>query len=492
MIRNWLKIFIYQLRQSLLFSVLNTLGLAIGIAGIVFAILYWNEEHSYNAWNPEKDKVFQVVVDMGKDMRWAYNVAPLGPILKEKAPEVESILYYSNNYFNEIFKYNGKKELVERIFDAQATFFSMFPFEFVKGSAQNPVPDNNSVALSEKTAERIFGSVDPMGKIIQYAGRDLVVKGVYRIPGKSSVMPDAVINFMKAKLDGNMAEWGNFNFGMSVKLKDPADRAAVEKKIDDIFYEHRTLSWAKEAGMTPEAFAEKYGNLKSSLEPLSTVRLHATAEGYPEGSGNYQFLLIMAGLSVLILILSIVNYVNLATANAIKRAKEVGVRKIIGASKGNIVWQFLFETTLLSLFAVLLSLAIVELSLPYYNEFLNKELVMVGTQFYWQIACVFVAVVVVAGIFPAMYVANFESLKVLKGNFGRSKSGVWLRNGMLILQFSIASFFIIGSYIVYSQVNYISNKDLGFKGNQVMSVLFRFKQGETNFDRYKMIKQELV
>lgn len=492
MILNWIKIFVYQLKQNLLFSILNVLGLSIGIGGVIFAILYWNEEHSYNAWNPEKEKVFQVVLDLGEDMHWAYVVAPLGPLLKEKAPEVESIAYYSNNYFNEIIKYKGKKEMVEKIFDAQEPFFSMFPFEFVKGSTKTSVPDNNSIALSEETAQRIFGNEDPLNKIVQYAGRDLVVKGVYRIPGKSSIEPGAVVNFMKSKLDGNMTEWGNFNFGMSVKLKDPSQVHAVEKKIEGIFYENRTIKWAKEAGMSPEEFTKKYGELKAKLEPLSTVRLHATAEGYPEGSGNYRFLVIMAGLSVLILVLSIVNYVNLATANAVKRAKEVGVRKIIGATKSDIVRQFLFETVFITAFAVLLALAIVELSLPYYNEFLVKDLIMTGSEFYLQLLAIFAVVIVVAGIFPAVYVANFESLKVLKGNFGRSKSGVWLRNGMLILQFAIASFFIIGSYVVYSQVNFMSNKDLGFHGDQVMAVTFRFKQGEFNFDRYKMIKQELL
>jgi len=492
MIRNWIKIFIYQLRQNMLFSILNVFGLSIGISGIIFAILYWNNEQSYNAWNPENEHVYQVVVDVGEDMHWAYNVAPIGPIIEKTIPEVESQCYYQNNYYNEIIHYKGKKELIEKIFDAQKSFFSMFPFEFVKGNIKTALPDKNSIALSEEAAHKLFGDEDPLHKIVQYAGKDLVVKGVYRIPGQSSVAPNAVTCLMDQKLLDNIDQWGNFNFGLSLKLKDPAQADAVAKKIEKIFYDNRTVKNAKEAGVTPEAFVKKYGSTKIFLEQLKDIRLHASADGYPEGSGNYQFLLIMAGLSVLILVLSIVNYVNLATANAIKRAKEVGVRKIIGASKGNIIKQFLFETSLLTVFAILLALAIVELALPYYNEFLSKELVMVGSQFYMQLICIFVTVIVIAGIFPAIYVSNFESLKVLKGNFGRSKSGVWLRNGMLILQFAIASFFIIGSYIVYSQVDYMNHKDLGFHGDQVLDLRFRYNQGEENFDRYKTIKQELL
>jgi putative ABC transport system permease protein len=492
MIRNWIKIFIYQLRQNMLFSILNILGLSIGIGGIIFAILYWNNEQSYNAWNPEKEKVFQVICDVGEDMHWAYNVAPVGPILKQKAPEVESQYYYFNNYYNEIIRYKGKKEMIDKVVDGQNTFFALFPFEFVKGNAKTALLDKTSIAISEETAQKVFGDEDPLNKTIQYLDKSLVVRGVYRVSGKSSIAPMAVTNLIDSTLKENIDQWGNFNFGLLLKLKNPADADKVAKKIEQIFYENRTVRDAKETGMSPEDFVKKYGTTKVFLEPLKTARLHASADGYPEGKGNYQFLVIMAGLSVLILLLSIVNYVNLATANAIKRAKEVGVRKIIGASKGNIIRQFLFETTLLTVFAILLALTIVELTLPYYNEFLSKELVMTGSEFYLQLMSIFVIVIVVAGIFPAVYVSNFESLKVLKGNFGRSKSGVWLRNGMLILQFAIASFFIVGSYIVYSQVDYMNHKDLGFKGQQVIDVRFRFHQGESKFDRYPTIKQELL
>lgn len=494
MILNWIKIFIYQLRQNMLFSILNILGLSIGIGGVIFAILLWNEEHSYNEWNPEKDNVFIVVNDVGDNMLWPMTVAPIGPVLKNSATEIESLCYYQANYYSEIVAYKGKKEMLDKVFDTQETFFDYFPFEFLKGNPKTALKGGNGIVLSEEAAKRIFGDEDPMGKSVQYGGNwTHIVTGVYRVPGKSSVAPQAVVTLMEDNLKRNLDQWGNFNFGMMVKVKNPADADKVAKRIEDAFYTNRTLKYAKEEGMTPEAFVKKYGRLRSYLEPLSQVRLHSRVDNaFPEGVGNYKFLVIMAGLSVLILVLSIVNYVNLATANAIKRAKEVGVRKIIGASKGNIIKQFLFETTFMTLFAILLALAMVELSLPYYNEFLNKTMTMVGAQFYLQLIAIFVVVLVMAGIFPAVYVANFESLKVLKGNFGRSKSGVWLRNGMLILQFSIAAFFIIGSYIVYKQVEFMSNKDLGFKGAQVVDINFRFKPNEEDFTRYATIKQELL
>ena len=499
MLRNWLNIFLYQIKKNKLFTTLNILGLSIGIAGLVFAILYWNDEQSYNAWNPEKDKVFQSISQVDKDTYWASNVACFEPFFKTSFPELEAYCYLDNWYYEENIEYKGKKEIV-KITDAQKTFFQCFPFTFIKGTAKTALKDENSIAISEETAARIFGSENPLGKEVRYSGRNLVVRGVYTIPGKSSLAPMAVTNLIDSKIKENYEQWGNFNHGLLLKLKNPDDKNKVKAKMEKIMFENRVAKWAKDEGITVAEWLKKNGteSTKIFLEPLATARLHSIVDGYAEGKGNYQFLLIMVGLSILILILSIVNYINLATANAIKRAKEVGVRKIIGASKSNIIWQFIFETTLMVLFSILLALVIVELSLPFYNEFLNKKLIIHGEQFYLQLILIFFFTIAVAGIFPAIYVANFETLKVLKGNFGRSKSGVWLRNGMLILQFSIATFFIIGSYIVYEQVQFLNTKDLGFKGDQVISIRYRNKYNwrekdykEQMFSRYYMVKNEL-
>lgn len=497
MLKNWLKIFLYQIKNNKFFTALNVLGLSLGIAGLVFSILYWNEEHSYNAWNTENEKVFQVINDLGENNYWNTNIAPLDDYLGD-FPELESHCYLNNWYFSEILEYKGKKEMVDKILDSQNTFFSYFPFEFIEGDASSALKDNSSIALSEAIAQRLFGNEKALGKEVGYAGGRLVVRGVYRIPGKSSYSPLAVLNLIDGRLTEQKKDdnWGNFSFGLLLKLKDPSQKDAVRKRINDLYFEHRTKAWAKDEGISVEAYLKKYGNTVPVLEPLKTTRLHSKGNGYPEGKGSYQFLLIMLGLSVLILVLSIVNYVNLATANAIKRAKEVGVRKIIGASKGNIIKQFIFETILMASFSILLSLVIVELALPYYNNFLGKELALNGSQFYLQLILIFIVVVIVAGIFPAVYVSNFETLKVLKGNFGRSKSGIWLRNGMLILQFAIASFFIIGSYIVFQQVQYMSTKDIGFQGKQVMEINYRRDDHEDDpkiiYNNYLTIKQELL
>lgn len=501
MLKNWTNIFIYHIKNNKLFTALNVLGLSIGIAGLIFAILYWNDEQSYDQWNPNKDNVFKVLINVGDGESYlTNNPVTLEPFIKDD-PNIDKMMFCDNWYASLLYKYKDKKIIIEKLFNAQNDFFDFFPFEFIQGNPKTAFQNENSIAMSQKTAALFFGTENPIGKQIQYENKFLTVTAVYKINGNSSVAPNAVVNNMKGKVDDNKDYWGNFNCGWFIKLKDPSKTNQISTQLNAIIYKNKVVKEAKSEGISPEEYETKYGKFRFVLEPLSLSRLHSksTQQGMLEGEGNYQFLLIMSGLSILILVLSIFNYVNLATANAIRRAKEVGVRKIVGASKLDIIKQFLFETIITVLISVLLALVIVELSLPYYNEFLEKELIIYGSQFYTQLILIFAVTVIFAGVFPALYVSNFETLKVLKGNFGRSKSGVWLRNGMLILQFAIASFFIIGSYIVYEQVRYLANKDLGFSGEQVLEIsyykpesVFREKNAmQKIFERYTTIKNEI-
>lgn len=498
MLKNWFNIFLYQIKNNKLFTALNIFGLSLGIAGLVFAILYWNDEHSYNKWNPEKENVFLSITDIGDGTKWASNVAGFEPYLQKDFPELEDYCYFENWYEKEAIKTKGHK-IVANISAVQANFFSFFPFEFIKGNGKNAVADENSIAISEDIAKALFGDTDPMEKQITYKKKIYLVRGVYRIPGKSSMAPQVVINDMEKRLKTDRSEWGNFNYGLLLKIKDLKDTTAVIKKLDRLLFENRDLKWAKAEGITLAEWHKKGGRPTNiSLQPLKDARLYSDVDGYPEGQGNMQFLLIMMGISILILILSTVNYINLATANAVKRAKEVGLRKILGASKTNIITQFLLETAITTIIALLLGLVIVELSLPYYNDFLGKTLKIHTNEFYIQLLLIVVTIVIIAGIFPAIYVSNFETLKVLKGNFFRSKNGIWLRNGMLVLQFAIATFFMVGSYVVYQQIDYMSTKDLGFKGDQIVQIDYRnvYDYEEKDFikntaNRYAFIKHEL-
>ena len=497
MILNYINIFIYQLKHNKLFSFLNILGLSIGIAGLIFALLYWNDEQSYNAWNPEKDSVYQVLVQLTDTPVGSEHPVRFKAYL-EKDSNVENIVFADSWYQKSKIIYNGKKEYVDKIINVESDFFSLFPFKIIQGNGRGALKDGTSIAISEDLAKRIFGTKNPIGKQINCLDNLFVVRAVYQIPGNSSIAPNVIVNRMKDLVDPDQSR-SLFALKILLKLKDPSKVEQTRKMLEKTYFNEVIVREGKQAGFTPEEMTKKVGHFSVFMEPLSKARLHSIMDGYPEGRGNYQFLLIMMGLSILILILSIVNYINLATANAIKRAKEVGIRKIVGASKGNIIFQFILETTLITLFSILLALVLVELTLPYYNNFLNKNLMIIGGQFYLQLMLIFVITILAAGIFPAIYVSNFETLKVLKGNFSRSKNGIWLRNGMLIFQFAVAAFFIIGSHIVYQQVKYLNDKDLGFKGDQIIAVDLNLLpsdyEGENIdkniFNKYNTIKQEL-
>ncbi|WP_026979144.1 ABC transporter permease [Flavobacterium tegetincola] len=506
MLKNWTNLFIYHIKNNKLFTFLNVLGLSIGIAGLIFAILYWNEEHSYDEWNSEKEKVYQVQTNLGGGTVWPHSVAGIEPYLKSNFSEVEAYFYTDNWYEPAVVKFEDKKEIVDKLLSVQPNFFDFFPLKFKYGSPKNGLNDEENIVISDVVSQRIFGTINPVGKSIILDNKAVTVRGVYELNVNSSLAPEIVINRMDGQMRDNKNEWGNFNYSLYLKVKNPSNIDKIASKIQNIYYDNRERTWGEKEGKSSAEIEKtiKESGIKIILEPLTSARLHSKIDGYPEGKGDFQFLLIMVVLSVLILILSIVNYINLATANAIKRAKEVGVRKILGASKSNIIKQFLFETVLTVLFSIILSLVIVELSLPYYNEFLDKNLVMFGSQFYAALSLIFIITVILAGFFPALYVSNFETLKVLKGNFSRSKSGIWLRNGMLILQFAIASFFIIGSYIVYEQVNFLANKEVGFKGSQVLSiemnnevikakndVIESFDGVKAIYQKYELIKQEV-
>ncbi|WET03094.1 ABC transporter permease [Flavobacterium sp. YJ01] len=497
MLKNWINIFIYQIKNNKLFTALNVLGLSIGIAGLIFAILYWNDEKSYDQWNPNKENVFLVANQMDPTTYWASSSAPIGAAIKEASPEVASFCYVNGNYDNEIITYNDKKVQSENVLVAQKNFFDYFPYQFVEGNSQKGLIDGNSICLSQDLAQQLFGNERAFGKKIILQNQVVVVRGVYKLDKKSIFNPSCVVNFMDLRIKNGIQQWGNFQYILLLKLKNPMQANSVTNSLSKVYYDNMTLPRAESQGMKPEEYIKKFGEVKPHLEALGTIRLHTKTGGLIESNGNYQLLLIVVGLSILILTLSIVNYINSATANAVKRAKEIGVRKIIGASKINIIQQFIFETAIIAIIAILISLVIVELSLPYYNVFLEKTLVMQSTQFYLQLIAIFIIIVIAAGIFPAVYVSNFEVLKVLRGNFARSKSGVWLRNGMLIFQFAVASFFIIGSYIVHQQINHMSSRELGFKGDQILNVSYRNIYGEkvSNNDRmkkYEQIKNELL
>ncbi|SMC46060.1 ABC transporter permease [Moheibacter sediminis] len=490
MLQNWIKIAFRNFAKNKLAAFINIFGLTIGMVGVILTILYWKDELSYNQWNPQKENVYQVVHDMGSGDFWSSGTIPQGPKMKEIFPEVEDYLYI--NWMGSALVQSGKKSAyLDGLLPATVNFFEFFPFKFIEGSSKDILNNQQNIAISKKWATQLFENQSALGKILKIKDKEYIVRGVFDNEAASSELPEAVIalNWDELWRDYSTA-WGNYQYKLYVKLQPESYSPDLMKKINhEIFYVNQVLPNSKEGGVTPEQYIEKFGETKMIFDKLSEMRLFSLGDGGTMGKGNVSLLYIMTALSIVILLLSCVNFINLSTANAMKRAKEVGVRKALGAQRKNVIFQFMFESFILCVFAFVLALALSEIILPYYNDYLNKSLKLEFGSMLGYLSLVLGFVILISGLFPALYLSKFQPLEVLKGNFSRSKSGVWVRNALMGFQFFISAFFFIGGLIVYLQVNYMMTRDLGFNADQTIVVYFNNYTDTLKYNKYELIKQ---
>lgn len=487
MIQTWFKIFYRNSKKNWLNILINVLGLTLGLAGLLIVLLYLQDEKSYNVTNPNKSTIYRVVHKMSDGDIWTSNTAVEGAKYKEELPGITSV-YMSNNWYDDsVVIASGKKVYSRNILIGEPNFFEFFPFEVVKGSVKEFEKVRNHIAISEKQAKLLFGNVSlAIGETVEINKRPLIVTLVYNIKGKHYFMPETVIQFEKEP-EGN---WGNFTYGLFVKTIKGEERSNLTQKMDEIWFTNQTKPQAEIDGITPQEWEEKHGT-KTLLEPLKDIRLKAlSGDGGPEGKGNYELILIMLSLSILLIIISCVNFINLSTASATQRAKEVGVKKTLGLSKLTLTRQFVLEVVLQGLVAYVLAVILVELLLPYFNDFMRKSISILEGNAIFQVGLIALVISFMVGNIPALYLANFKSVEVLKGNISRSKKGILARNIMLGFQFLISGFFLIGSLIIYKQVNYIMSKDLGFNGDQVITVALN--DPENRYKKYLLAKKELI
>ena len=489
LIKNWIKIAFRNFTKNKLATFINVFGLTLGLVGVILTILYWKDELSFNQWNPERNEVYNVVHDMGDEI-WSTATIPEGPKMKETFPEIQDFLYL-NWQDDELVQTNGKSFYMNNLLPATSNFFEFFPFEFVEGSSQNALADLQSIAISTKWAKSLYGDTQAVGKTIKILDNEYIVKGVYKNDVNSSENPDAVIPIDWNKMwEKNGTQWGNYSYKLYVKIKDGSYSEDLVKRINhEVVYVSQTLPNSKGEGISIEEYENKYGKTEIIFDKLSEMRLFSVGDGGTLGKGNLSLLYIMSGLALVILLLSCVNFINLTTANSIKRAKEVGVRKTLGAQRKNLILQFMLESFVLCLFSLLLALALAEIILPYFNGYLNKNMKLDFSSMIVYLSLCLMVTILLSGLIPALYLSKFQPLKVLKGNFSRSKSGTLIRDGLMGFQFLISSFFLIGGLVIYQQVQYMMTRDLGFNADQTLVVYMNDYRGDKRFQKYELLKQ---
>lgn len=492
MVLNYLKVFLRTVSKNKLFTLLNIVGLSLGITALILALLYWNDEANYEKWNPDSERTFEVLdieTEAGEQKESTWQVAGLVDAAVSRTNAIESYCYYEGWLKNQVpMRSNGQRLLLDEVVYSQKSFFEVFPFEIISGTKEEFGRYTNSIAFDEKESLRVFGTSEVIGKqLTSVEGENYVVRAVYKLPKGSMMNAKVIIGGLDKAVTVEKPYWGNFNFNLIVKLKTAYDREEVEKVFSSVYEENVYGGNAKALGVSLTDYIEEKGAYVVSLSPLSSIRFHANVTELPAGLVQLLFLRVFLLLAVLLLLLTIINYVNLSTSVIMKRSKEIGLRRVIGASKFQVISQFVFETAILLLLSLLVAMVCVELILPYFNLLVDKELVFDILEFLPYLVGIILIVLLLAAILPALFLMRFEVLQTLKRLSGWKYKGLWFQNVLQIIQFAIAFFFIIGSYLLNSQVALLTEKDLGFEGEQIVNVSYKTHTDDklTYYNKYK-------
>ncbi len=468
MIKNYLKVAIRNIARHKGYSVINIVGLAVGMASCILILLWVFDELSYDRFHQDLDHLHQIVVT-GDNQSWLSTPWALIPALKNDFPEIIQGSQYAEQT---ILMKVGDRLYNEKCALAQEEFLQMFSFPFTQGKAENAFIDRNSIVLTEKTAAKYFGDEDPMGKIVLFNGSvDLLVTGVIKnIPANSTFQFDLLTHASHYFGEERQLTWSMDCPGF-VKLEAQADPDIVSRKIVDSIntYDKRTN--------------KKY---YIALRPAASMHLYSV-----RGTNPVVYVYLFSIVAAIVLLIACINFMNLATARSLKRAREVGMRKVVGASRGDIVRQFLGESFLLVAIAIMFSLLLVKLLLPAFNTLAQKELGLdiVSVPI---LALLFIAIMLITGLvsgsYPALYLSSFQPIFTLKKGSGKGSRNHFMRKVLIVFQFSAAVILIVSTAMIFRQMNFIQSRDLGMNKDQILIIPIN-REVRTS---YPVIKDKLL
>jgi putative ABC transport system permease protein len=480
MLKNYIKIAWRNLVKNKVFSFINIVGLAIGLACFMLIALYVVDELSYDKYNEKASRIYRINSDItfgGTAMTLAVCSDPMGATLKNDYPQVEQYVRFYNSDGSKRIKKGNVFITEENVAHADSTLFDVFTLPAIAGDTKNALNEPNTVVLTKTAAEKYFGSTDAVGKTIETSedGSTLykVTAVIEDIPGNSHFNFDFIFS-----MDNVDYQWGNFlsqNFQTYIVLQKGASANEFEKTLNTQVIDKYIIPQAKQfmnIGSMEEF--EKAGNkFAYSLTALTDIHLKSDRKGEMGVNGSMQFVYIFSVVAIFILLIACVNFMNLSTARSANRAKEVGIRKVLGTGKTTLVRQFLTESTLTALIGLVIGLVITALVIPYFNDMMAKSLSisqLLETRFLPFILLLPIVVGIIAGSYPAFFLSSFQPIAVLKGkvNTGAKRSG--LRSSLVVFQFFTSIVLIIGTIVVYRQLNYIQNKKLGFNKDQVLVI----------------------
>jgi putative ABC transport system permease protein len=494
MIINYLKTAFRNFQKHKSFTFLNVLGLALGTAASLLILQYVKYERSFDSFHSYAESIYRIQYNSysnGKqNFECAAAVPAVGPALKNNFPEVNRFtrLYPVSG----IVSYESPTGLIafreEKMQIADTSLFKVFDFKLIKGDPATCLKGTDKAVISEKAAKKYFGAVDPIGKTIAWDGRrKFEVTGILEnIPANSHIKFDFLFSYEtlnRETKNESETNWGWYDFNTYVLLQANTDVHALQSKWNAFLEKTRSEEW------------KKYNFRQEFLfQPLQNIHLYSKLlqESQPEEQGDGKSIYALTLIAFFILVIAWVNYINLATAKSFDRANEVGVRKVMGAQKGQLVYQFLAESLMVNLLATVLALLLVRLAWPVFSDLSGRE---VPVSFMWEkdfwelVGALFVIGALLSGFYPAIVLSSFKPVSVLKGKVMRTAQGSLLRKGLVIFQFVSSIVLIIGSVIVFQQLKFMNNQDLGvdihktlvIKGPGAVDSLY-----EKNFESFKI------
>jgi putative ABC transport system permease protein len=460
MIQNYLRIAWRNLLKHTSFSLINILGLAIGIAACMIIFLYVHNELTFDQYNDKTDRIARITSTLHtpeSDLTVATNAPPLADALKRDYPEVEATVRLEPS--PRVMKLNNELFKEEGFYTADQTMFSIFNFDFLEGSASHALQNPNSIVITGSIAKKYFGTTHAVGKKLSSGGEDLLVTAVVKDrPANSDIHIDGLISADFSKITSWMDDFSVFTFILFYQ------KPNLKK------FEHKIAGMgAKYVQAELTAMGAKNYRVSFNLESLSEVHFsQGKFQDTPKGNKQYSY--VFSLLAVLILIIALLNYINLSTARSTERAKEVGVRKVSGAGQFQLMGQFLFESFFLVTLAWILAIGLIQIGLPFFNKLLQTNLALEWNHAGLFMAALFLASILLAGLYPSFVLSAFSPVKVLKGNSQHIVKGILLRKTITATQFAIAAALIMGTTVIYNQMRFVEEKDLGFNKEQLLNI----------------------
>ena len=478
---NYLKLAFRNITRQKFYAIINILGLAIGLAICLLILLFVKDEMSYDKHHSKADRIYRLNMVWGlQDGGTEFPIGPyrMQPAIKTDFPELEQIVRFSPTN-GSLVEYGEKKYEEERMFFADKEAFEIFDYDLISGDKKTALAEPFTAVLSETTAKKYFGNEDPIGKTLTMdEENEIEVTGIFKdMPENTHFASDAFISMETGKSVFNqlvLNNWGEgccYNYILLPEGKTP-------ESISDRFPEFLEKNMG-------EGSSERVG---MALQKMTDIHLHSNLRGEIQANSDIRYIYISVAIALFIILIACINYMNLATARSIKRATEIGVRKTLGAPRKSLMYQFLSESVLVALFALLLAFLLANVSMPAFNSFMEKTLSMNPMHnpdiFLWFFALTLL-VGIIAGSYPAFYLSSFQIKKVLQENFRQGSSGV-LRKALVVFQFAISIVLIFATVVVFKQWNFLQNKDLGLNKENLIMVPI------PELDQYQSLKNQLL